>query len=188
MEDNENKDEPFRKTLHGTLDEPKWKKIVYIFFVITILALAAAAIFIFLYVAEDNESKNEDNNKNEDETLINWYPAGDRIKTIWGKNLDPDKIWQEYPRPQLERKEWMNLNGLWSYSIRSANDLNPSIHDGNILVPFPIESSLSGVMKKFTKDDILWYEKEIEIPKNWEGKNILINFGAVDWKCEVFYS
>jgi len=55
MEDNENKDEPFRKTLHGTLDEPKWKKIVYIFFVITILALAAAAIFIFLYVAEDNE-------------------------------------------------------------------------------------------------------------------------------------
>ena len=186
MEEKDNKDEAFRKTLHGTLDEPKWKNVVYIFFALTILALAAAAIFIFLYFTDDKESKNEDDNKNEDETLINWYPAGEKIKTIWGKNLDPDKIWKEYPRPQLERKDWINLNGLWSYSIRTANDFNPATHDGNILVPFPIESSLSGVMKTFTKDDILWYEKEVEIPKEWEGKNILLNFGAVDWKCEVF--
>ena len=186
MDEKDNKDEAFRKTLHGTLDEPKWKNVVYIFFALTILALAAAAIFIFLYFTDDKESKNEDDNKNEDETLINWYPAGEKIKTIWGKNLDPDKIWKEYPRPQLERKDWINLNGLWSYSIRTANDFNPATHDGNILVPFPIESSLSGVMKTFTKDDILWYEKEVEIPKEWEGKNILLNFGAVDWKCEVF--
>ena len=190
MDEKDNKDEAFRPTLHGTLDKPKWKNAVYIFFVLTILALAASAIFIFLYFNDDKESKNEDDNdndnKNDNETVINWYPAGDKIKTIWGKNLDPDKIWQEYPRPQLERKDWINLNGLWSYSIRTANDLNPITHDGNILVPFPIESSLSGVMKTFTKDDILWYEKEVEIPKEWEGKNILLNFGAVDWKCEVF--
>ena len=91
-------------------------------------------------------------------------------------NLDINKIWQEYPRPQLEREKWINLNGPWKYSIRKQEDLIPYPHDGYILVPFPIESSLSGVMKTFTKDDVLWYEKEIEIPFDWKGKNILLNF------------
>jgi hypothetical protein len=185
MENRDTLNEPFRESLHGTLDETKWKRIAYIFFAISVVILAAAAIFIFLYIdkeEEENEEKKEDNKINE----WKWEPQGDRIKTRWAKGLDINKIWQEYPRPQLERKDWINLNGPWKYSIRTADQLSPNPFDGYILVPFPVESSLSGVMKTFTKDDILWYEKEVEIPESWKGKHILINFGAVDWKCEVF--
>ena len=175
--------EAFRPTLHvGEVETSKWKKLSYIFFVICTILLAGAAIFIFLYFSKDEDEKKESDNSIPE---VKWKPAGDRIKTQWGKNLDPDKVWQEYPRPQLERKEWMNLNGLWKYSINKQISY-PEPFDGNILVPFPVESSLSGVMKTFTKDDILWYEKEVEIPKEWEGRHILINFGAVDWKCEVY--
>ena len=175
--------EAFRPTLHeGEVETSKWKKLSYIFFVICTIFLAGAAIFIFLYFSKDEDEKKEEDNSLPE---VKWKPAGDRIKTQWGKNLDPDKVWQEYPRPQLERKEWMNLNGLWKYSINKQISY-PEPFDGNILVPFPVESSLSGVMKTFTKDDILWYEKEVEIPKEWEGRHILINFGAVDWKCEVY--
>ena len=143
--------------------------------------MAGAAIFIFLYF--DNES---DDDKKDDNQEWKWQPAGERIKTRWAEKLDPNKIWQEYPRPQLERKDWINLNGPWKYAIRKFEDLSPDSYDGYILVPFPVESALSGVMKTFTKDDALWYEKEVEIPKEWEGKHILLNFGAVDWKCEIF--
>ena len=182
MENEDSTKEPFRETLHGNLDESKWKKIFYIVLVITLITLVVAAIFIFLYFDKDTEDKNENNTINE----WKWKPVGDRIKTRWTEKLDQNKIWQEYPRPQLERKDWMNLNGPWKYSIRTGDDLSPNPHDGYILVPFPVESSLSGVMKTFTKDDILWYEKDIEITKEWEGKHILLNFGAVDWKCELF--
>ena len=70
-----------------------------------------------------------------------WSPKGDKIKTKWGKNLDPEKVWQEYPRPQLERKDWLNLNGAWSYSITQKDAQKPETPDGKILVPFPLESS-----------------------------------------------
>ena len=115
-----------------------------------------------------------------------YKPAGNKIKTSWAYNLDPYKIWQEYPRPQLQREEWINLNGPWKYKIKKKYSSYPKYYDGFILVPFPIESSLSGIMKNLKKDNILWYEKEVEIPKNWTGKHILLNFGAVDWKCELF--
>ena len=115
-----------------------------------------------------------------------WLPAGNKIKTNWGINLNQNNIWQEYPRPQLERKDWINLNGLWSYSITDLNALKPGNLDEKILVPFSLESSLSGVMKSLNEKQILWYYKEFEIPENWKNKNILIHFNAVDWKCELF--
>ena len=117
---------------------------------------------------------------------LKWCPAGNKIKTKWGKNLDPKKVWQEYPRPQLERKEWLNLNGIWSYSITDVNSQKPDNFDGEILVPFSIESSLSGVMKSLNEKQILWYYKEFEIPDNWKDKNIIIHFNAVDWICELY--
>ena len=117
---------------------------------------------------------------------IHWSPKGDKIKTKWGINLDINNIWKEYPRPQLERKEWLNLNGIWSYSITEIGSNKPKKPDGIILVPFPIESSLSGVMKNFTDNQIIWYEKDIEIPQNWSNKNILLHFGGVDWKCFIY--
>ena len=117
---------------------------------------------------------------------LKWCPAGNKIKTKWGKNLDPNKVWQEYPRPQLERKQWLNLNGIWSYSITDINSQKPDNFDGEILVPFSIESSLSGVMKSLNEKQILWYYKEFEIPDNWKDKNIIIHFNAVDWICELY--
>ena len=117
---------------------------------------------------------------------LEWCPAGNKIKTKWGKNLDPNKVWQEYPRPQLERKQWLNLNGIWSYSITDVNSQKPDNFDGEILVPFSIESSLSGVMKSLNEKQILWYYKEFEIPDNWKDKNIIIHFNAVDWICELY--
>ena len=119
-------------------------------------------------------------------TNIHWTPKGDRIKTKWGINLDPNNVWKEYPRPQLERKEWINLNGFWLYSITEIGMTKPKKADGNILIPFPIESSLSGVKKNFTQNQIIWYERDIEIPQNWNDKHILLHFGGVDWKCSVY--
>ena len=88
-----------------------------------------------------------------------WCPAGNKIKTKWGCKLNPEKVWQEYPRPQLERKDWINLNGFWSYSITEINSPKPVKFDGKILVPFCLESSLSGVMKPLNEKQILWYYK-----------------------------
>ncbi|WP_236976056.1 glycoside hydrolase family 2 protein [Membranihabitans maritimus] len=116
----------------------------------------------------------------------NWKAAGDKIKTRWGENLDPDNVLQEYPRPIMARAEWMNLNGLWEYAIKSQGSPQPDDFDGDILVPFPVESSLSGVMESLGKDKILWYEREFNIPDEWTGQKILLHFGAVDWKCEVW--
>ena len=115
-----------------------------------------------------------------------WLPAGNKIKTKWGNNLNQNNIWNEYPRPQLERKDWINLNGLWSYSITGKNALKPGNLDEKILVPFSLESSLSGVMKNLNEKEILWYYREFKIPENWKNKNILLHFNAVDWKCELF--
>ncbi|WP_234570083.1 glycoside hydrolase family 2 protein [Rhodohalobacter sp. 614A] len=116
----------------------------------------------------------------------NWEPAGDKIKTEWGENLDPENVWDAYPRPVMEREEWMNLNGLWDYAIRPANQSAPDNFDGEILVPFAVESSLSGVMERLGKENELWYEREIEIPSDWDDKNIILHFGAVDWKADVW--
>ena len=114
-----------------------------------------------------------------------WTPAGDRIMTFWGENLDPENVLPEYPRPQLVRDRWINLNGLWEYAITPV-DAVPEKMDGHILVPFAVESALSGVGKSVTENDALWYEREFSVPKDWAGSRIMLNFGAVDWKAEVY--
>ena len=114
-----------------------------------------------------------------------WEPAGDKIKTRWADLINPQDPLPEYPRPQLERSDWMSLNGLWRYAICSA-DSKPKDFEGNILVPFPIESSLSGVMKVVESGKCLWYSRSFSIPDQWKGKDILLNFGAVDYETDVF--
>ncbi len=114
-----------------------------------------------------------------------WAPAGDHIMTTWGENLDPQNVLQEYPRPQMERAEWMNLNGLWEYALTDAA-AEPSKYEGHILVPFAVESALSGVGRNVNENQALWYERAFELPEAWAGQRIMLNFGAVDWKAEVY--
>lgn len=114
-----------------------------------------------------------------------WKPADGPLMTQWAKDVSPDKVWSEYPRPQMERKQWQNLNGLWDYAITAKNVEQPTQWDGKILVPFPIESALSGVMKKVTPDQRIWYRRTFTIPNTWQGQRILLHFEAVDWETTV---
>ena len=115
-----------------------------------------------------------------------WKPAGDKIKTKWAEQIDPQNVLPEYPRPQLERTDWVNLNGEWEYAIKPKGEVEPNSFDGNILVPFAVESSLSGVQKEVGENNELWYKRSFTVPANWKNKDVVLNFGAVDWKADVF--
>lgn len=115
-----------------------------------------------------------------------WKPAGDKIKTPWAEKIDVNNVLPEYPRPIMERTDWLNLNGLWDYSILKSGAAEPTTFEGQILVPFPVESSLSGVMKTVGGENEVWYKRTFEVPAKWKGKNVLLNFGAVDWKADVW--
>ena len=115
-----------------------------------------------------------------------WKPAPAPLMTKWGKQITADKTpWPEYPRPQLVRKDWQNLNGLWDYAIRPKGEKQPEKWDGKILVPFCAESALSGVGKHPTEKDELWYRRDIDAAA-WKGKRVLLHFDAVDWEATVW--
>ena len=114
-----------------------------------------------------------------------WQPAGDKIKTPWAEKVDPACPLNEYPRPLAERARWKNLNGLWNYSIVPAGT-PAGAYDGQILVPFAVESSLSGVGKRLGAENELWYARTFVVPTDWNGDRILLHFGAVDWKADVW--
>lgn len=115
-----------------------------------------------------------------------WKPAGDKIKTDWAGKIDPNNVWPEYPRPIMERTDWSNLNGLWEYAILPKGSAVPSRFQGNILVPFCVESSLSGVQKQVGENNELWYKRTFTVPFDRKDKKILLHFGAVDWKADVW--
>jgi hypothetical protein len=119
------------------------------------------------------------------ETLPAWQPARAPLMTRWASDVSPTNSHPEYPRPQLARPEWRNLNGLWDYAVRPIASGLPANYDGQILVPFPIESALSGVMKPLGANDALWYRRTAQIPPEWKGRRIRLQFGAVDWQCKV---
>ena len=115
-----------------------------------------------------------------------WEPAGDRIRTPWADEVNPDNVLGEYPRPIMVRSDWINLNGLWDYAITGLDKPVPQEYEGKILVPFPVESSLSGVKRRVGEDHYLWYQRSFNVPLGWRGQRILLHFGAVDWEADVW--
>ncbi|NLO02853.1 MAG: beta-galactosidase [Bacteroidales bacterium] len=115
-----------------------------------------------------------------------WQPAGNKIKTAWAEKIDTSDPLPEYPRPQLAREQWINLNGLWNFTIVEKNSNKPETFDGNILVPYPVESALSGVQERVGENRELWYKRSFTVPAAWKDKNIVLNFGAVDWQADVW--
>lgn len=115
-----------------------------------------------------------------------WQPAGNHIKTRWAEQINSSCPLPEYPRPLLQRNEWKNLNGLWDYSILPKGSAIPDKFNGKILVPFAIESSLSGVQLKVGGENDLWYHRSFTIPESWRKERVMLNFGGVDWKTDVW--
>ena len=118
-----------------------------------------------------------------------WEPKKAPLMTRWAKDVSPENVHPEYPRPQMVREDWQNLNGLWEYAITPKDAGKPSEFEGEILVPFPIESALSGVMKRVGPDQRLWYRRSIELSdraRPGEGQRVLLHFGAVDWDTTVW--
>ena len=114
-----------------------------------------------------------------------WHPVKGALTTPWTEKVKPEHVLSEYPRPQMVREGWTNLNGLWNYSITSLLSDEPSAWQGKILVPFPIESDLSGVKKPVGPEEILWYQRTFTVP-DIANKRLLLHFGAVDWKATVW--
>ncbi len=108
------------------------------------------------------------------------------MKSVWTDKVDKTCPLPEYPRPQLVRENWLNLNGTFSYAILPQSQQWPEHYDGEIVVPFAVESLLSGVERPLLPNERLWYQKRFTLPERMAGKTILLHFGAVDWKCRVF--
>ena len=118
-------------------------------------------------------------------SLASWQPAQGPLKTRWAKEVSPDKAHREYPRPQMVRSDWLNLNGLWDFAI-SGKEATSATFDTQILVPFPVQSALSGVMRPVSENERIWYRREFEVPRKWNGRRVLLHFGAVDFATTVW--
>lgn len=123
-----------------------------------------------------------------------WTKQTAPVMTPWGEQLTEENVWQEYPRPSMKRQEWMNLNGVWQYFKRSTinynYESNASAFSKAILVPFPVESALSGIMDKSYSSNrkaTHMYRRTFRInPQASPVPSILLHFGAVDWRCYVY--
>jgi len=139
----------------------------------TISAIATAISFTIVISCRSSDEKTE------------WKIADNPILTQWALEIDPVKPWAEYPRPDAAREDWINLNGLWDYTVTGVNQ-KPEKWEGKILVPYPIESALSGVKKRVNEKEYLWYRRTFEVPRGWRKQQILLNFEASDWETTIW--
>jgi len=112
-------------------------------------------------------------------------PGRQALTTRWGRALDPARPQPDYPRPTLVRERWQSLNGTWQFEPGLADQPPPlgRALPGRVLVPFPVESALSGVARHH---DRCWYKRAFEVPDSWGTDRVLLHFGAVDWEAEVW--
>ena len=116
---------------------------------------------------------------------VAWQALQGPLKTRWAAEVSPYNAHPEYPRPQMVRSDWLNLNGLWDFAIAPKEATNAAVQT-QILVPFPVESALSGVMQRVTENDRMWYQRTFVLPRKWLGRRILLHFGAVDFEARVW--
>ncbi len=121
-----------------------------------------------------------------DPTVAQWRPRGEKITTRWSADVSPDAPALDYPRPTLVRPRWQSLDGLWQFAVRPRAAGPPAQWDGEILVPYPIESALSGVGRAVSPEERLWYRTTFAIPREWSRDTMLLHFGAVDWDAVVW--
>ncbi len=114
-----------------------------------------------------------------------WAPAKAPLMTKWANDVTPDKALSEYPRPQMVRKDWLNLNGLWDYSLTDSSATAPSDFSAKILVPFCYESALSGVGKPSIPNERLWYRRTFTLPASWKDEHVILHFGAVNYESAI---
>lgn len=119
-------------------------------------------------------------------TAMGWQMQPVPIATRWACAVSPTNAWPEYPRPQLVRADWQSLNGLWEYAITDRDASAPKHYAGRILVPYPLESALSGVKKTLKPDQLLWYRRQIHMPSGKINGRVLLHFGAVDYEATVY--
>ena len=114
-----------------------------------------------------------------------WKPAKGPLMTKWAKDVSAANPLAEYPRPQMLRKEWQSLNGLWQFEAAKENQEAPVGKElkERILVPFPVESALSGLMRH---EERMWYRRTFEVPKDWSGRRVLLHLDAIDWEATVY--
>src|SRR5262249_33987204 len=115
-----------------------------------------------------------------------WHIASAPLMTRWASQVSPTNALPEYPRPQMVRADWTNLNGLWDYTILPGTNQWAESYKGKILVPFPVESALSGVMRPLDEKSTLWYRRAFTVPAAWRDRRVILRFGAVDWQARVF--
>ena len=114
-----------------------------------------------------------------------WTPPPGGLATRFAKDVDPARPLSEYPRPRMTRDSWLSLNGSWEFSDAKEDEAPPFGRPlpARILVPFPVESSLSGIGRPAER---VWYRRTFEVPDAWNRQRVLLHFGAVDWECRVF--
>ncbi len=120
--------------------------------------------------------------------VVMWHPKAAPMPTPWTTLVGPDNALPDYPRPQMTRSDWLNLNGVWGYLGRSGGPMlaappPPAVYREQILVPYPVESALSGIARH---DDEMWYRKVVKLPSGWLGRHVLLHFGAVDQIATVW--
>ena len=114
-----------------------------------------------------------------------WQPVPGDLMTRWAAEVDPANPHPEHPRPQMVREAWQNLNGLWQFEIAGKDDPQPAQFARQILVPFPVESALSGLKQRVEPKDRMWYRRSFSVPDGWRAGRVLLHFTASDWETEV---
>jgi hypothetical protein len=115
-----------------------------------------------------------------------WTPKPSPMTTPWTNQVPTDKPLPEYPRPQLTRPDWANLNGIWDFAVTPADAGQPASFTEQIRVPFVAESALSGIQRRITQNDKLWYKRTFTVPAGWNGRRVQLHFGASDWRTTVW--